>query len=183
MYSAAAFDKLLDAGALSAPFCAAFSSRTSEELEAEWAKYPHLHTVDRGTVTEGKEADLIRWLLIQHQVLWSQDPKEVSTELEPYEIELEGMPRRSGTRPVNPNLRDALGAMTTKQLLKRIIEPSSSRFSSAVVLCPTKDGKLRFAIDYRNLNKCIKEDRYPTPNVDTALSLCWERVATTQRWT
>lgn len=53
-----------------------------------------------------------------------------------------------------------------------IIEPSNSSWSSPVVPIRKKDGTLRLCIDYRQLNKVTKPDRYPLPNlVDSVYSL------------
>ena len=63
-----------------------------------------------------------------------------------------------------------------EMLGKGIIEPSTSPWSSSIVLVQkkSKDGtiKYRFCIDYRSLNAVTKPDAYPIPNiVDTLDSL------------
>ncbi len=47
-----------------------------------------------------------------------------------------------------------------------VIEPSSSEWSSPIVLVPKKDGTLRFCLDFRKLNSVSKFDPYPMPRVD-----------------
>ena len=51
-----------------------------------------------------------------------------------------------------------------------IIKESRSPWSSRVVLIRKKDGKLRFCIDYRRLNKLTKSDVYPLPRIDDSLA-------------
>ncbi len=47
-----------------------------------------------------------------------------------------------------------------------VIEPSSSEWSSPIVLVPKKDGTLGFCLDFRKLNSVSKFDPYPMPRVD-----------------
>jgi hypothetical protein len=51
-------------------------------------------------------------------------------------------------------------------MLKQVIQPSSSAWASPMVLVPKKDGKLRFCVNYRKVNAVIKKDVYPLPKVD-----------------
>ena len=50
-----------------------------------------------------------------------------------------------------------------------VIRPSKSPYSSRVVLVPKKGGGLRFAIDYREINKITEDDAYPLPNITEIL--------------
>ena len=54
-------------------------------------------------------------------------------------------------------------------LEKRLITPSTSAFSSSVLLVKKKDQTWRFCVDYRHLNAIILKKTYPMPVIDELL--------------
>ncbi len=50
-----------------------------------------------------------------------------------------------------------------------VVSPSTSPWSSPVVLIKKKNGDLRFCIDYRRLNAVTQKDVYPLPRIDDVL--------------
>jgi len=51
-------------------------------------------------------------------------------------------------------------------LKANVIEPAHSEWASNVCLAKRKDGRLRFAIDFRRLNQITASDTYPLPRID-----------------
>ena len=52
-----------------------------------------------------------------------------------------------------------------------VIRPSKSPWASPVLLADKKNGKIRFWIDYRRLNKVTKQDAYPLPKMEAVMSV------------
>lgn len=69
-----------------------------------------------------------------------------------------------------PAHREIIRQQIEDMLNNGVIKESRSPWSSRVVLVKKKDGKLRFCVDYRGLNKVTKKNVYPLPRIDDALA-------------
>ena len=70
---------------------------------------------------------------------------------------------------VNPIKAQHLKAEIDYMLQNKIIEPSSSDWSSPCILVPKPDGTYRFCTDFRKLNAVTKADSFPLPRIEDCI--------------
>ena len=70
---------------------------------------------------------------------------------------------------LSPVEHDFVAKELDHMLEQEIIQPSQSPWASPIVLVKKKNGKMRFCVDYRKLNKITKRDAYPLPRIDEIL--------------
>ena len=70
---------------------------------------------------------------------------------------------------LSPTEHEFVGKEIDHMIQQGIVQPSSSPWASPIVLVKKKNGKTRFCVDYRKLNKITKRDAYPLPRIDEIL--------------
>ncbi|KAL6418355.1 hypothetical protein ACFW04_012190 [Cataglyphis niger] len=78
-------------------------------------------------------------------------------------------PIKQRYRPRNPAMQAIIDQEVEDMEAAGVIEPSTSAWSSPVVLVKKKDGKYRFCIDFRKVNDATEKDAYPLPQVTATL--------------
>jgi len=83
-------------------------------------------------------------------------------------------PRRLAVRE-----KAILNAQLEDWLRDGVVQPSSSRYSSPVIIVPKKNGTYRVCVDYRQLNRKILRDRFPVPLIEDRIDALLRRVVST----
>ena len=71
---------------------------------------------------------------------------------------------------VSPIKRGYLKTEIDYMLKNKIIEPSSSDWSSPCILVPKPDGTFHFCTDFRKLNAVTKMDSFPVPKIEDCIN-------------
>ena len=109
--------------------------------------------------------------LLEYHHLFSLDEEERGeTNLIQLSIDTgEASPIKQPARRMPYAARQEVARHIRKMQEANVIQPSSSPWSSPIVLVKKKDGTLRFCVDYRRLNGVTKADTFPLPRMDDIL--------------
>ena len=125
--------------------------------------------LDCSEVSE-KEKQKLRNLLDKFGDLFVSENGELGrTSVVKHSISTSGRPIRQPIRRQPESLKRNVNEEVEKMLSKGVIRPSSSPWSSPVVMVKKKNGSWRFCIDYRQLNAATHQDAYPLPRIDVTL--------------
>ena len=78
-------------------------------------------------------------------------------------------PIKQRYQPRNPRMQAIIDEEVNRMLAEGIIEPSTSPWSSPVVIVKKKDGTPRFCIDLKKINDISQKDAYPLPFINAIL--------------
>ena len=119
------------------------------------------------------EQQSLKQLLADYADVFALNPSELgTTSLVTHTIDTgDHSPVRQPVRRMPFALRKQVDQMVQEMIQDGVIQPSRSPWASPVVLVKKKDGKMRFCVDYRHLNRLTKLDVFPLPRIDDTLAM------------
>ena len=110
--------------------------------------------------------------LLEYEDIISVNGEFGETSLVTHHIILEpgARPIKLRSRPLNPIMEESLSKQLDSWHREEVIEEADSPWSFPLVPVPKKNGKIRWAVDYRGLNRITKKDAFHMPNVDDNLA-------------
>jgi hypothetical protein len=147
-----------------------------EDNKLVYAKVYHImeevKEVKYNQVDNDEEIDIIRNHVEQRlKQSAAQSLKKIRTNRESnvqFKIELlnpNQRPLEARARPLPYHIKDKVKQAIKEQEEAGIIRKSKSDWTSALRVVDKSDGDIRLTVDYKPLNKVIKSDNYPLPNI------------------
>ena len=108
-------------------------------------------------------------LLEEDRALWAGQLGKVHVTPHRIEVTSGARPRRVQPYWASHASQEVVAKEVQRQRDLGVIEPSSSEWAISVVLVPKPDGKMRFCVDYRQLNEVTVRDVHPLPRMDDCI--------------
>lgn len=109
-------------------------------------------------------------------IFYLEGDKLLTTDIYQHSIQLKPDTQPIYSKPYRlpQSLKNEINSQIGNMLKEGIIEPCQSEWSSPILLVPKKtdqngNKKWRLVIDYRKLNNCIHDDKFPLPNITEIL--------------
>lgn len=147
---------------------------TIQTTSEEHRDLRYLEDIPVGISTEDLTAEQLmkgKDLICKFDDVFSKDDLDIGhSRLVKHRIEVtDGIPFRQRHRRIPPSMIDEVRSHLQQLLAAGIIRKSHSPWTSNVVLCRKKDGKLRMCVDYRQLNQRTIKDAYALPRIEDIL--------------
>ena len=116
-------------------------------------------------IADERKHDYIENLLNNYQDVFTNTVKTLKKAVGvQHEINLNSdIPIKQRAYRTSVREKEIINSQVKEMLENDIIEPSTSPYSSPVVLVKKRNGKYRFCVDYRKLNAITIKDSYPLP--------------------
>lgn len=143
-----------------------------ESTELEARKRRLYHMVDAKFADESQENRVLKSLIDNYITVFSTEKEALTVTPYYYTTIKQNTEQVVYRRPYNIPLsyHERVNEQLKSLEKQGIIRPSRSPFNAPLIPVPKKDGGLRLCLDFRALNKTLRDDRYPLPNITNILN-------------
>lgn len=147
------------------------SHKQTADLNESELRERILSTIQSSSPSPEVHGQLIKLLTKYRSIIAVKGDKLGSTGLVKYHSKLQEGTKPIYTHPyrVPHSQQSRLNKEITEMLDQGIISPSTSPWSSPMILVRKKDGSYRPCADFRKINSATQPDRYPMPNLQETL--------------
>ena len=136
----------------------------------EQRKKTLLQMVQLEGIPHSEASQLRDFIADNHAVFSLEEGERGETDLVTMTIDTGDMPpQKQAPRRMPFVVRQEVAKQLGTMQQNGVIQPSSSPWSSPVVMVRKKDGSHRFCVDYRGLNAVTRVDTFPLPRIDDLL--------------
>ena len=115
-----------------------------------------------------QDRNRLKQFLLKHSDVFASDISDIGcTHLMSHKIDTgDTPPKAKRFYRASPKVREEIERQVEELLACGFIEPSTSEWTSPVVLVKKRDGSFRFAVDYRHVNAVTKPMSFPVPRLE-----------------
>ena len=145
--------------------------KQTEDKDVEVQSEKPLEGIKLDHLTDHHKKELESLLLKYEQPLFARDNKDLGyTDLVELKIDTgNAQPIKQKPYRTEYSNRPMVEKEVKDMLESGVIRPSSSPWSSPIVMVKKKDGSNRFCVDFRKLNNVLVKNSYPLPNIEDML--------------
>ena len=143
---------------------------SSKILKTQQKEIPNNINLEDSELTIDQKEKLLK-LLKKYSNIFAEDPKNPGTTNQVFHHinTKKHQPINQPSYRTGPKEDETINKEVKEMLKNQVIQPSTSPWSSPIVLVKKKDGKLRFCVNYRKLNTITEKDVYPLPRIDDTI--------------
>ncbi|KAK8957341.1 hypothetical protein KSP39_PZI000693 [Platanthera zijinensis] len=145
------------------------SLRSLQRIEEEGSVMAMVLGIE--TIRSVPEPEQLQDLLVQFDDIFQEPRSLPPARFRDHQIQLKAGVDPTNIRPYRyPHIQKTEIERSIREMLAAgIIRPSTSAFSSPIILVKKKDGSWRFCVDYRGLNQSTIKDKFPIPMIEELL--------------
>ena len=127
-------------------------------------------SVDINPDLTDKQKHALKNMIMSNEKSFKNPTEKLTHSIAKIELVPDAVPIKQAPYRVPIALEPQIEAQISEMLDRDLIEPSDSPFASPINLIKKRDGSFRFTIDFRKINKIVRDVAFPIPRIETLLA-------------